>query len=227
MEALADKRNNGGYEANFDPTFFNKNNPYYGKAWLTLPLLTIPDDYGISGYTTDISKTADNIWELGGETKPVVLYDQDLHFEASDKIITSENGKIIDISTFSDRSEVSVSIKYNVIFRPTNKTEANVYDDLRMDLSYNEATGIRVNVNAFDYETGRSIYGHDLEGRIISDGVDVIKANSQLMKGHFVKQDNGTWVMEDLFSTFNIKVPQATKKLYIKNTLTKWVEYLV
>lgn len=222
MEAIADKRNNGGYEVNFDPTFFNKNNPYYGKAWLTLPLLTIPDDYGVSGYTTDISKTADNMWELGGETKPVVLYDQDLHFEASDKITTSENGKIIDISTFSDRSDVSVSIKYNVIFRPTNKAEANVYDDLRMDLSYNEATGIRVNVNAFDYETGRSIYGHDLEGRIISDGVDVIKANSQLMKGHFVKQDNGTWVMEDLFSTFNIKVPQATKKLYIKNTLTKW-----
>lgn len=222
MEAIADKRNNGGYEVNYDPTFFNVKNPYYAQAYMTLPLLSIPDDYGVSGYTTDISKTSSNTWELGGETKPVVLYDQDLFFDASDKISTEESGKVIDISGFSDRSDVSVSIKYKVLFRPTNKAEANVYDDLKMDLNYDEATGIRVNINAYDYETGQSIYGHDLEGRIISDGVDIIKANSQLMKGHFVKQENGTWVMEDLFSTFNIKVPQATKKLYIKNTLTKW-----
>lgn len=223
MDAIADKRNNGGYEVNYDPTFFNENNVYYDKAYLTLPQLTVPDDYGVSGYTTDISSSSGNTWEMGGTTKPTYLPDQKIYFNSTEQIATESGGTILDISKFKDRSDVAISVKYKVKFTPKDKAASNIYDDLKMDISSNEATGIRINVYAYDAETGKMVYGQDLEGRIISDGVDVINAGGQLMKGHFVKQQDGTWEMEDLFSTFNIKIPQATKKIRLTNSLTKWM----
>ena len=39
IQAIANPLNNGGYEVELDPAFFNSNNPYYEKAWVTLPML--------------------------------------------------------------------------------------------------------------------------------------------------------------------------------------------
>jgi len=39
FEAISDPINNGGYNVSLDPTFFNRSNPYYNKAWVTLPML--------------------------------------------------------------------------------------------------------------------------------------------------------------------------------------------
>lgn len=37
MEAVSNPVNNGGYTVELDQNFFNDNNPYYSKAWVTLP----------------------------------------------------------------------------------------------------------------------------------------------------------------------------------------------
>lgn len=39
IQAIANPVNNGGYTVELDPQFFNANNPYYEKAWVTLPQL--------------------------------------------------------------------------------------------------------------------------------------------------------------------------------------------
>ena len=39
IEACCEPRNNGGYEVVLDPAFFNGSNPYWAKAWMTLPAL--------------------------------------------------------------------------------------------------------------------------------------------------------------------------------------------
>lgn len=40
IEACCDPTQNGGYQVDLDPDFFNSGNTYYESAWLTLPLLT-------------------------------------------------------------------------------------------------------------------------------------------------------------------------------------------
>lgn len=39
IEAISNPTNNGGYTVELDPRFFNSDNPYYEKAWVTLPQL--------------------------------------------------------------------------------------------------------------------------------------------------------------------------------------------
>lgn len=39
LDAIFDKDNNGGYKVNLDKSFFNDKNPYYGNAYMALPLL--------------------------------------------------------------------------------------------------------------------------------------------------------------------------------------------
>lgn len=39
VEACCDPVNNGGYEVELDPEFFNENNPYWNDTWLTLPMV--------------------------------------------------------------------------------------------------------------------------------------------------------------------------------------------
>lgn len=40
IEAICNPENNGGYTVNLDNEFFNNSNPYYEKAWMTLPMLS-------------------------------------------------------------------------------------------------------------------------------------------------------------------------------------------
>ena len=39
IDAIAQDYNNGGYEVELDASFFNENNPYYARLWMTLPML--------------------------------------------------------------------------------------------------------------------------------------------------------------------------------------------
>ena len=39
IEAACAARNNGGWDVTLDPAFFNDNNPYWDKTWLTLPIV--------------------------------------------------------------------------------------------------------------------------------------------------------------------------------------------
>lgn len=40
ISAICDKQNNGGFDVVLDSSFFNDDNPYYAKAWMTLPMIS-------------------------------------------------------------------------------------------------------------------------------------------------------------------------------------------
>ena len=39
FDAICDKQNNGGYDVTLDDSFFNDENPYFAKSWITLPMI--------------------------------------------------------------------------------------------------------------------------------------------------------------------------------------------
>lgn len=54
IEACCDPAQNGGYTVHLDPTFFNNRNPYYNKAWFSLPILRTLELASADG-TEDVS----------------------------------------------------------------------------------------------------------------------------------------------------------------------------
>ena len=67
IEACCNPTNNGGYSVTLDPAFFNENNPYYTKTWLTLPLLNTLEIATLDGETT----LSWNTEEFGEESREV------------------------------------------------------------------------------------------------------------------------------------------------------------
>lgn len=64
INAISNPINNGGYDVDLDPRFFNEDNPYYAKAWFTLPQLKKDEtETGVSAKT----EVANNVLSVGSE----------------------------------------------------------------------------------------------------------------------------------------------------------------
>ena len=64
IEAISNPINNGGYNVDLDPRFFNEDNPYYAKAWFTLPQLKKDEtETGVSAKT----EVANNVLSVSSE----------------------------------------------------------------------------------------------------------------------------------------------------------------
>ena len=223
MEAIADKRNNGGYEVNYDPTFFNTFNPYYDKAWLTLPQLTVPDDYNSGGNTNDIDESK-SVWQLGGTTKPV-FFNELLYFSPNG-IEMEGNNSIFNFAKYQSSNNLQVMVKFNVKFTPTDKAAANVYDDLCLFPNFNEGTGIRVNIAIYDADSDKMIFTkNNGNGGIITDSAQIAEMNEKYFLGKFVKQADGTWIMNDLNAFFNVPLANLHNRMYIKVVCDKYIVY--
>lgn len=61
INACCDTRYNGGYTVDLDADFFNKDNPYYEEAWMTLPLITEIDVNDDEIGTVDFDQNGDVI----------------------------------------------------------------------------------------------------------------------------------------------------------------------
>lgn len=58
INACCNPDNNGGWQVDLDPDFFNEDNPYYEDAWMTLPLVTEMEVVeNISSITTSVGET--------------------------------------------------------------------------------------------------------------------------------------------------------------------------
>ena len=64
ITAMCQSYNNGGYDVELDSDFFNDNNPYWSKSWLTLPLLDT--------LTLDIQETMDTSSSTGSTTSKTI-----------------------------------------------------------------------------------------------------------------------------------------------------------
>ena len=66
IEAICQDYNNGGYEVELDPDFFNADNPYYADTWLTLPIINTLDVQIVEGDGSIIPQVGTNTIPGGG-----------------------------------------------------------------------------------------------------------------------------------------------------------------
>ena len=67
IQAISNPINNGGYNVDLDPTFFNANNPYYEKAWITLPMLKKEETETGQSAKTEVTNNVLSISSMLGE----------------------------------------------------------------------------------------------------------------------------------------------------------------
>lgn len=127
LNAICNAENNGGYDVEFDPTFFHKGNPYYEDTWIALPLLGVDensssDDLTIFGYNTSKINypipTANNL---------VLNYVGSSKLEIEDW--TNSNGNINFYPYYGVNATLDVSCDFKI------KTDS-VYDRNNLWLSY-------------------------------------------------------------------------------------------
>ena len=78
MEAISNPANNGGYTVDLDQDFFNNNNPYYAKAWVTLPQLKKDEVETGQSAKTEVSNDVLSVSSYMGEDYDVRYYLQGL-----------------------------------------------------------------------------------------------------------------------------------------------------
>lgn len=104
IKACCDPVNNGGYEVELDSDFFNENNAYWEKTWLTLPMLqTLEYDSGEQVLEDSILVTEDTTGDTSG-----YMY-QSLNFDRGEYP-----------STVVNKISLSTTIKANIGNRYTS-----------------------------------------------------------------------------------------------------------
>jgi hypothetical protein len=78
MEAVSNPVNNGGYTVELDQDFFNDNNPYYSKAWVTLPQLKKDEVEAGQSAKTEAANDVLSVSSEIGESYDVKYYLQGL-----------------------------------------------------------------------------------------------------------------------------------------------------
>lgn len=139
IEACTRPENNGGWEVQLDPHFFNYDNPYWGNAWMTLPMLR---DLKIEGG----EKTTITNYSLTHNTTYERFYDVNI------PTTTISNFDNIDMTMrvrFNQRTGTPQSelYTYNQYLSNTNFTLQD-----RFVKEYDAAGGIMVQLLGFDSE---------------------------------------------------------------------------
>lgn len=102
INAISNPINNGGYNVDLDPSFFNEDNPYYAKAWFTLPQLKKDEtETGVSAKTevannqlsisSQIGDSYDSRYYLSGLTPGAVYSGIDVTFSFKTTIAGMQN----------------------------------------------------------------------------------------------------------------------------------------
>jgi len=115
FNAICDPQNNGGYNVVLDRNFFSSGNPYYSKAWITLPMLA-PETDAVDEYKT---------WEW---------YKENEHQYTGDgpKELTWKLGSVTPINGTPDVFTMEVEIHANI----TGTTAQKLYTSTLNNNSY-------------------------------------------------------------------------------------------
>lgn len=225
MEAIADKRNNGGYEVHYDPTFFNTFNPYYDKAWLTLPQLTVPDDDTGESLKTETTIATGQVAKVGGTTVPTSTT-LNVQYMPTENFV--EDGNYIDFSTFTGRTGFKVDVQGEVVFTPTDTALTKNYDELYLNLGnqfvnigegeYHERV-TAINIGYSLYNGSNKNIGSRAATIIDSYPTEMPITNAVI--GKFLKQKDGTYKYSVPFN-FSITVQgKDTDRIRTEMTVQK------
>lgn len=114
FNAICDPQNNGGYTVMLDRDFFSSGNPYYSRAWITLPMLA-PETDAVDEYVpwdwykdSEYIYTGDGPWEIKwklGSVTPIVgtpdVFSMDVEIHA---VITGTSAEKLYTSALDNNS---------------------------------------------------------------------------------------------------------------------------
>ena len=131
LNAICNPENNGGYDVEFDPTFFHKGNPYYEDTWMALPLLDVDensssDDLTIFGYNTSKINTT-----VPYPSNPVEILEGSSNLEIEDW--TNSNGIINFYPYYGVNATIDISCDFKL--QATSKYRATDYPNTSLWLS--------------------------------------------------------------------------------------------
>ena len=175
VEACCDPENNGGYNVDLDPEFFNMANPYYSKAWLTLPSLIIDGDgsgsqtYGDNtpGFNP-ITQQKENVSSprqkgnnqdfITSASTPITVTGETINSDSSGVLdLTDYPFSYLSVSTDVGMvAEASTTLPLDMYFNITHK---NFIGAKRYD---NFVSTVFAQLVAFDADTGEKIGGSDI-----------------------------------------------------------------
>lgn len=189
FDAICDKENNGGYEVELSPHFFNEQNHLYWDAWMTLPLIASEERNDSNALVNLLKMTSSPIELVLSYTKMFGLI---FRYDGIQKKVTImdrqsaySNTEIIDLTDRVDKSSIEVSpvIAKTKIYQLGGGAIGEWAEDYRVD--YGEDYAIqKINTgNEFDPSTTMLT-----DNIIFQDAVEVQERNL-LYTSNFLTRD--------------------------------------
>lgn len=195
--ACCNPDNNGGYEVELDADFFNEDNPYWDKAWVTLPLLTEMEEMvaGEEGNDYDVSI---------GDTVTISGIDVGKNFDASFNIAVGCNADSLAsyLQTCYVGSSWDGSDESAVVEEVTN------FARYIQVVVYNANNQVIGGSNAMAFFTPSMYSSFEFE--------PTYKTSVQRVTGTYHKQNDGTYRFNSKFYKFTIKNIQYEEGMYFK-----------
>ena len=228
IQAICDERNNGGYKVVLDEDFFNVGNPYYNKAYVTLPMLSSLSKNDENIESTNL-KALNNLWVgvSGSQVNKVsTTYNVPNPETENIKIF---NTNFIDLTNFSNSTSIQINCDFQVVADVPNTDNKNLYlsstfipkyiVDKDYFIHYNKS----IIVQALIYNENDEVIGYSnpialnnfnyaIKNMV---GYDIPNGSMQQIKGHFVLQsDKYVYVNEDGNNTFRLTLSNVPKSYF-------------
>lgn len=197
LGACFDPDNNGGYTVNLDQDFFYNNNPYYWKAWMTLPLLPeldVPATVQTPLTITSITKEDTYLYDIYNGLGTV----SNVRFNMN--VVFTPGGTYTGTTAYLDRkyrADGGVTLQD----RFAKQFDSETYILVQM-LGYNSSGQIAVTSDMY-YLTGSAPSGFRFnatadfaKGRFSMYEPETTVNNIRILKGKFTKK-NGQFVFTD------------------------------
>lgn len=141
FDAVSRPGNNGGYEVELKGGFFSDSNPYWNRAWMTLPLLSTEgagDGFVRSEYTGGIVPRS---WTF---SRNVVSCNPNLQLLADNQWFRRSGfgGLTFDASAVAGSEDAEITLSMRMTFTPSSGSTVTA-QTLRLAKDSSEATGLR------------------------------------------------------------------------------------
>ena len=180
LEAICDKDNNGGYEVELHPAFFNSENPYYNESWMTLQMIAA-EDRNLSTCLDRVLQSSVSPMEiLLSYTKIyglIFLYDSGLKKVSimPRKAFYDSESESIDLTgrvNLTENIEINPLVADNLIYQFGDKAIGQFADEYKRD--YQREYGIQRINTGFEFNEETKVLTKDL---LFKDAVEVMQSS--------------------------------------------------
>lgn len=228
IDACCNPINNGGYEVDLDPTFFNENNVYWDKAYIALPLFTSTLNLTETPIQTQTAILNKDIW-MGVSGNTSVTTDKTTIVPSSTGILSASGDKI-DCTQTTDSTTFDGIIDLQLFFKTPDSTRNELFDTYSIG-GYGTAVPVKITsavlLQLVVYDSNNNIIGNSNVYSFSNIKADTsnwinyappVDASITSVIGKWLYDSNsGRYVFQnDSGNTFQISIKNIPRRDYIK-----------